>query len=139
MPQNAAGCRTEPTVSDPSATGTMRAATAAAEPPLDPPATRVVSHGLRTTPNAECSVDEPIAHSSRFVLPEIAAPAPRSFVTTVASNGDTNFGRIFDAHVVGMSVVTMLSLIAIGKAPEASRATCRNAFSLALPSLIARR
>src|SRR6478672_6623204 len=101
----------------------MRAATAAALPPDDPPATRDVSHGLRTTPNAECSVDEPIANSSRFVLPAIATSAARSFVTAVASNGDTNFDRIFDAHVVGMSVVTMLSFSAIGTAP-ADPPTC---------------
>src|SRR5437764_3766395 len=68
-PQSAAGWRTDPPVSDPSAAGTMRAATATAEPPDDPPGTRVVSHGLHAGPNAECSVDDPIANSSKFVLP----------------------------------------------------------------------
>jgi len=34
--------------------------------------TRVGSHGLRAGPNALCSVEEPIANSSRFVLPTIA-------------------------------------------------------------------
>ena len=37
MPHNAAGCRTEPPVSEPNASGAMPAATAAAEPPLLPP------------------------------------------------------------------------------------------------------
>src|SRR5205085_7667486 len=99
-PQNAAGCRTEPPVSDPSAAGTMRAATAAADPPDDPPATRVRSHGLRVTPNAECSVDEPIANSSRFVLPIIVLPALLMRVITVVSYGEMNRPRIFDPHVV---------------------------------------
>src|SRR5262245_50885088 len=61
-PQSAAGCRTEPPVSDPRAAGTMRAATAAAEPPDEPPGTRVRSHGFFAAPNAECSQDEPIAN-----------------------------------------------------------------------------
>ena len=43
-PQNAAGCRTEPPVSEPSPHTASPAATAAAEPPLEPPGTRVVSH-----------------------------------------------------------------------------------------------
>src|ERR1051326_395063 len=68
-PHSAAGWRTEPPVSEPRAAGTMRAATAAAEPPDEPPATRVRSHGLGAGPNAEYSVDEPIANSSRLVLP----------------------------------------------------------------------
>src|SRR5437763_13598867 len=67
-PQSAAGWRTLPPVSEPSAAGTMRAATAAADPPLDPPGTRLVAHGLRVGPADACSVDEPIANSSRFVL-----------------------------------------------------------------------
>src|SRR5688572_23198632 len=75
MPQSDAGCRTEPPVSEPSATGTIRAATAAAEPPDDPPGTRLVSHGFRTGPNAEFSFEEPIANSSQFVFPIIITPA----------------------------------------------------------------
>ena len=56
MPQNAAGWRIEPPVSEPSAAGASRAATAAAEPPLDPPGTRAGSQGLRVGPVTECSV-----------------------------------------------------------------------------------
>ena len=46
MPVSDAGWRIEPPVSVPVATGTRRAATAAAEPPDEPPGTREVSHGL---------------------------------------------------------------------------------------------
>ena len=53
----------------------MPAATATADPPLDPPGDPRSSHGLRVGPKAECSVDEPIANSSQFVLPTITAPA----------------------------------------------------------------
>ena len=56
----------------------MPAATAAADPPLDPPGVRVTSHGFFDGPSAEFSVDEPIANSSRLVLPMITAPAVRA-------------------------------------------------------------
>ena len=84
-PQNDAGWRTEPPVSEPSAAGTAPAATRAAEPPDEPPGTRVLSMGWMDRPYAECSVDEPIANSSQFVFPAINAPAALSLVIAVAS------------------------------------------------------
>ena len=75
----------EPPVSVPSDAGTSRAATAAAEPPDDPPGTRSPSHGLRVTPRAEFSVEEPMANSSQLSLPTMTAPARRNRLTTVAS------------------------------------------------------
>ena len=60
------------------------AATAAADPPDDPPGTRDVSCGLRVGPKAEFSVELPMANSSRLVLPTTAAPAASSLVTAVA-------------------------------------------------------
>ena len=53
----------------------MRAATAAAEPPEEPPGTRARSQGFRVFLKALFSVDEPIANSSMFVLPITIAPA----------------------------------------------------------------
>ena len=49
-PQHDAGMRIEPPPSLACAIGTMPAATAAAEPPLEPPGERVVSQGLRVAP-----------------------------------------------------------------------------------------
>ncbi len=46
MPQKLAGWRTEPPVSEPSAAGTAPAATSAADPPDEPPGTRVGSIGM---------------------------------------------------------------------------------------------
>ena len=80
MPQSAAGWRIDPPVSEPSASGAIPAATATADPPLDPPGMRSVAHGFRVGPNAEFSVDDPIANSSQFVLPTITAPAASSRV-----------------------------------------------------------
>ena len=88
-PQSAAGWRIDPPVSDPSASGTIRAATAAADPPLEPPGVRSGAHGLRVGPNAEFSVDDPIANSSQLVLPTMTAPAAMSRSTAVALYGGT--------------------------------------------------
>jgi hypothetical protein len=49
-PQNAAGWRIDPPVSEPSDATAKPAATAAADPPLDPPGTRSNARGLRTGP-----------------------------------------------------------------------------------------
>ena len=72
-------------MSVPSAQTASPAATAAAEPPLEPPGTASRSHGLCTGPNAEFSFEEPIANSSQFVLPSehgagAGQPAPRGAV-----------------------------------------------------------
>ena len=51
-PLNAAGMRVEPPPSLAVPHGISPAATAAAEPPDDPPGVRSRSHGLRVTPHA---------------------------------------------------------------------------------------
>src|SRR5260370_487690 len=76
-PRRAAGGGIAPPVSEPKAAGTKPGATAAALPPLDPPGTRDGSWGLRVGPKAEFSVDDPMANSSRLVLPTTTAPAAR--------------------------------------------------------------
>ena len=50
MPHRPEGMRIEPPVSLPIAQSHMPAATATAEPPDEPPATRLGSWGLRTAP-----------------------------------------------------------------------------------------
>src|SRR5579859_3107305 len=113
-PQNDAGSRIEPPVSVPSAPRHSSAATAAAEPPEEPPATRSSPDGLRVGPNAEFSVDDPIANSSILALPTKTAPAARSLAMTVASYGGTKLPRIFDAQVVRIPRVRKISLMANG-------------------------
>ena len=49
-PQKEEGVRIDPPPSAPWAKGTMPAATAAAEPPLEPATPRAMSHGLRVAP-----------------------------------------------------------------------------------------
>src|SRR6476659_681728 len=94
--------------------GTIPAATAAAEPPDEPPGTRRTSIGFRTGPYALFSVEDPIANSSMFVFATMIAPSSRRRVIAVASYGLVYPARIFDAHVVGRSSVQMLSFTAIG-------------------------
>ena len=85
MPVNAAGWRIEPPVSVPVAPGQSRAATAADEPPDEPPGASgalppsVRFHGEMTLPNADVSLDEPIANWSMLSLPSMPAPASHKF------------------------------------------------------------
>ncbi len=88
-PQNDAGMRTEPPVSEPIAAGTIRAATAAAEPPLDPPVSRPTSHGFRVGPHADTAFVPPAASSCWFVFPTMTAPADRRRRTTAESAAAT--------------------------------------------------
>ena len=70
--------RIEPPPSLPCASGTIPAATAAAEPPEEPPGVRSRSHGLRVGPVKRGSVVGRIANSGRLVMPTITKPASRS-------------------------------------------------------------
>ena len=90
MPAKAAGWRIEPPVSVPVAPRHRPAATAAAEPPDEPPGTSFASdpsrrHGLTAGPKHEVSLDEPMANSSLLSLPSITAPSRQSWVVTVDS------------------------------------------------------
>ena len=69
----------EPLVCEPIASGTMPAATAAAEPLDEPPGVRSGSCGLRVLPGVNS------ASSVVTVLPMITAPAWRSSATAVQS------------------------------------------------------
>src|SRR4051812_4206987 len=114
MPVTAAGCRIEPPVSVPIAHGASPPATAADEPPEEPPGIRLGSQGLLVAPYAEFSVEEPIANSSMLVLPSSTVPASCSRAATVASYGGRQPSRIRDPLVLGTPRVMMTSLSAIG-------------------------
>src|SRR3954454_753541 len=105
-PQSAAGCRIEPPVSVPVAPAHSDAATAAAEPPEDPPGTCARDHGLRTGPRELFSFDEPMANSSMLSLPRATAPASARRCEAVDSNGGMKPRKIFDAQVVSTPRVT---------------------------------
>ena len=90
MPVNAAGWRIEPPVSVPVEPRQSRAATAAAEPPDEPPGTSFVfaprlRQGDTTGPKSEVSFDEPMANSSLLSLPSSTAPSRHRLAVTVNS------------------------------------------------------
>ena len=141
MPVSAAGWRIEPPVSVPSASGAPPSATVAAEPPEEPPGARPVSHGLRVGPNAECSVEDPIANSSMFVLPTKTASCARSRSTAVQSARGVKSSSIREPAVVRTPRVERTSLRAIGMpvsgaaSPARSRASAASACASASPAV----
>ena len=90
IPVNAAGCRIEPPVSVPVAPSARCAATAAADPPEEPPGTSGVLAPFRrqgeiTGPKNEVSFDEPMANSSLLSVPSMTAPSRHNCDPTVDS------------------------------------------------------
>src|SRR5579885_1627621 len=80
VPQHPDGMRRLPPVSLPVAAGTMRAASAAALPPDEPPGMCVGSHGFPVW-----GVAEPAANSCVWVWPRSTIPAAFSRAHTVLS------------------------------------------------------
>src|SRR3982075_4055409 len=78
--------RIDPPPSLPVQNGTMPAATAAAEPPLDPPGVRSGFHGLRGVPQARVLVKAGVPNSGAAVLPTGTAPAARNRATWTESS-----------------------------------------------------
>src|SRR6185295_12854820 len=109
MPVSAAGWRIEPPVSVPVAPRQSPAATAAAEPPDDPPGTSGTfepwrRQGETTGPKYEDSFDEPMANSSLLSLPSITAPSRQRLAVTVDSYVGVNASRILEHAVVRTSL-----------------------------------
>src|ERR1700716_2769536 len=77
-PHSLAGIRIEPPPSLACAIGTIPAATAAAEPPLEPPGERVRSYGFLVGGHAGGSAAGTMPSSLVLVLPTITKPARRS-------------------------------------------------------------
>src|SRR5215217_3109718 len=121
----------------------MSAATAAAEPPDEPPGVRARLppladfHGLTTLPKAEVSFDEPMANSSMFSLPSMTAPSPNRLAVTVDSYCGMKLPWIFEAAVERTPWVQNRSLMPSGApssgpaSPEAMRASEAAAISSA--------
>src|SRR5882672_7455910 len=102
-PQKPAGVRVEPPPSLAVANGTMPDATAAAEPPLEPPGVRSGFHGLRVTPSAGLAVYANVPNSGAAVLPIGIAPAARTRATwseSCSTGGRPRYQR--DPWVVGI-------------------------------------
>ena len=134
MPQNDAGRITEPAVWVPSASGIMPDATPAAEPDDEPPGVCAVLRGFRVAPGVE------LASSVVTVLPMMMAPAERSAATQCASSRGRYPSNMVEPYWVGMSAVSMMSLMPTGTPcsgpvplPSRRSSSARRAWSSAWP------
>ena len=148
VPVTAAGWRIDPPVSVPTASGASNAATAAAEPPPDPPGMRSRSHGLWVGPNAECSVElthgelvhvglaehheagvaQPADHGRvvrRHASPRASATRRSSGCPSVAMTSLSASGTPASGPSCSPAPRRASSRRAVSRAPSAS--TCRNA------------
>ena len=114
------GQTTEPSVSVPMPIAARLAATAAPVPELEPHGLRSSTYGFFACPPRplqpldEC-VERKFAHSLRFVLPRMTAPASRRRCATCESRCAMESASASEPAVVCIrSAVSMLSLIRIG-------------------------
>src|SRR6478672_7618370 len=114
------GQTTEPLVSVPTATRQRFAATATADPELEPQGLRSNANGFFVNPPLPLhplmeSLERMLAHSLRFVLPSRTTPASRKRCTRKASFGALAPTNASDPAVVAIrSAVSILSLINTG-------------------------
>ena len=137
-PQSAAGMRTEPPMSVPSASGTQPLATATADPPDDPPALRAGSCGFRVTPQRGLRVKPEWANSGVVVLPTMMAPAAFRRRTITGSWVPGASETVHDPRVAGWPAEGVKSFSATGtpqrrpgSAPTSSAASSARAAAIA--------
>src|SRR3954463_15402930 len=104
-PQSDAGEMIDPSVSVPTATAHKLAATATAEPALEPEGLRSSAYGFFVSPPRALQplvelLALKFAHSLRLVLPSSTAPAARSLRTRVESCGAPEPSRASEPAVV---------------------------------------
>ncbi len=119
MPLTAAGQTMLPSVSVPMATTAKLAATATALPELEPQGLRFSAYGLRVCPPTALQpevdwVERKLAHSLRFVLPRITAPASRRRCTRKASRPGRKSFSASEPAVLCIGVAAMLSFSSTG-------------------------
>src|SRR5690606_28216598 len=109
-----AGMRIEPPPILPWAAATSPAATAAAAPPLEPPAVHPGRHGLRVGGPSAVSQYREQPNSLVAVLPRLMVPAARKAATTSSSYSGTKSVNASEPYVVRTPRVACRSLIATG-------------------------
>src|SRR5947209_19313649 len=114
MPHNAAGPRIDPPVSVPIPHKIIPAATAAPVPLEEPAVKCSAFHGLHAGGFGRSKDGPPSANSCVVVLPISTVPAAASFSAQVASISGMLPCRNLDWQVVGMPLVSTMSLRPIG-------------------------
>ncbi|CFM01285.1 Uncharacterised protein [Bordetella pertussis] len=117
MPLSAAGIRTDPPVSEPSAAGARPAATATPEPLDEPPGIRGwdKSQGLRGVPITGLVPHPPKANSTMCVLPRTTMPAASKRRTAVPVTLLRRSRQAAEPAVVTCPSISHRSLMAIGR------------------------
>jgi hypothetical protein len=116
-------------MSDPSSSGTYPAASAAAEPPEEPPGVRSRSQGLFVVPYMTLKLCQSAMAVARFVFPRITAPAPFKRATAIASSAGRQSRPIGSPQVVGRPPTLKDSLTVIGIPSNGRRSPRANAAS----------
>src|SRR6185369_8680328 len=111
-PQHAAGMRTEPPVSVPSATSASPRATTTAEPLDEPPGTSAASSGFTGVPSASLMPLSSQHSSVSAVVPTIRPPARRTAATHGASAAAGVSGVASEPTLVGRPATAIASLTA---------------------------
>ena len=111
-------------MSDPVASGVMPAASAAADPPLDPPGSNAAFHGLRVTPHIRLEVQNVISNSGVSVRAWKIAPAARSRSMIGSSRSGTLSCISSEPFVERLPAIAASSLMATGS-PSSGRASPR--------------
>src|SRR5438067_8340980 len=89
-------------------------ATAAAEPPDDPPGVRATFHGLRVEPYTALWVCTSAPSRGTLVLPTTTAPAARRRATATASAAGMALRRSTAPAVAGRPATAIVSFTVIG-------------------------
>src|SRR4051794_12309818 len=110
--------RIEPPPSPPVASVHNPPATAAAEPPDEPPGVRPSSHGLRVGPLSFVNVRLTPPNSLDVVSPNGTAPASSRRVTIVAVYDATRSRKTTDASVEGQPLTPVNSFTPSGTPPN---------------------
>jgi len=101
-------------MSEPASSPVRPAASAAAEPPEDPPGPRARSQGLLVVPWIALKLCQSASISGTLVLPKTMAPAASSRSTASASRRATLSLSAGSPQLVRMPATSKLSLIVIG-------------------------
>ena len=117
--------RTEPPPSEPGANGSIPDATAAAAPPLEPPAPSAGFHGFRVGGPASPSVYEGSPNSGVALLPRLTAPAASTASTSSSDSSGTKSVKAREPKRAGTPARRCRSLSASGS-PQSGAAvgTC---------------
>ena len=133
-PVKPAGIRIDPPPSPPEAMGTRPPATAAAEPPEDPPGVLPCCHGLCVAPWRLVRVQLMPPNSDAVVKPTSTAPAARSRATWVLSRAAIRSAKTSEASVCGHPATSSSSLMPMGTPPKGRSMSAAAAAALAASS-----